>query len=96
MKLYIYTFVSEDKEKDTIKNEVFDNLVNATAKLINDYKQCLSNMDIWDGEDDEDSGYTHDFNITEEQIRAYITDDLTGETCVWTVNEIETEFQTNK
>lgn len=86
MKLYVYTFVSEDKEKNTIKNEVFNNLVNATAKLINDYKHCLNNMDILD---EKNTGYTHDFNITEEQIRAYITDDLTGETCVWTINEVE-------
>ena len=86
MKLYVYTFVSEDKEKNTIKNEVFNNLVNATAKLINDYKHCLNDMDILD---EENTGYTHDFDINSEQKRAYITDDLTGETCVWTVNEVE-------
>ena len=64
----------------------YSSLQYGIRKLINDYKHCLNDMDILD---EENTGYTHNFNITEEQIRAYITDDLTGETCVWTVNEVE-------
>lgn len=86
MKLYVYTFVSEDKEKEIIKNEVFTELSQANNKLIKEYNTCLNNMNLLD---EENTGYTHNINISLKSSRAYITDNLTGETCVWTINEVD-------
>lgn len=88
MKLYVYTFVSEDKEKEIIKNEVFCDFSKASDKLIGEYNNCLKNMDLLN---EEDTGYTHNIKINSksESIRAYVTDDLTGETCVWTINSLD-------
>lgn len=87
MKLYVYTFVSEDKEKEIIENEVFCDFSQACNKLVEEYNNCLKNMDLLN---EEDTGYTHNIKINSENksIRAYVTDDLTGETCVWTINSL--------
>lgn len=88
MRLYVYTFVSEDKEKEIIKNEVFCDFSKASNKLMEEYNNCLKNMDLLN---EEDAGYTHNIKINSksESIRAYVTDDLTGETCVWTINSLD-------
>lgn len=86
MRLYVYTFVSEDKDKEIIKNEVFSELSQANNKLIeeyNKYNNCLKKMDLLN---EENTGYTHNIEINSKNSRAYITDDLTGETCVWKIN----------
>ena len=86
MKLYVYTFVSEDKDKEIVENEVFLNFFEATNRLMESYKTCLINMQITE---DEDSGYTHNIDINSQHCRACVSDDITGETCVWTINIVD-------
>ena len=88
MKLFVYTFISEDKKRETVRNEVFDNFEQASTKLMDEYLKCLSRMDI----EDEDCGYSYGININSRQSKAFISDDTTGETCIWTINVVNTDF----